>query len=1061
MPDLNHQRSLFTIQDAERIVHDVYGLRVDARPLMGERDANFHAQTDAGKEFVLKIAPAGEESEMLELQHRALIHLAERDPSLMLPRVCATRDGETMASIVDVNGAAHFVRLLTYIPGKLFAQTRPHTPELLHSLGALMGRMDRALQDFTHAAGQRILKWDLQQATWIRDCLHHITQPIRRAIVERFLSQFETDILPVLPTLRRSIIHNDANDYNILVGETDGIRPAQAMCVIDFGDMVQTCTVCELAIAVAYAMLNKPDPLAAATSVVAGYHETFPLTEAELAVLYPLICMRLCVSVVNAAYQQHFEPQNHYLRISERAAWALLEQLVDIHPRYAHYTFRYACRMSPCPDSDAVVQWLTQNADCIGRVVEPDLHTTDAVILDLSIGSRELGTLAEVADLETFNRHIFERMKAAHAAVGIGRYDEARPIYMSKQYQVPGNDGPEWRTVHSGLDLFMEPGTAVLAPLDGVVHSFRNNDAPLDYGPTVILQHTIASEPHIPEDGVRQGSPLQMLSLDDGEERTFFTLYGHLSEDSLNGLCEGKSIAQGTPFARIGSARVNGGWPPHLHFQIITDLLDRKGEFPGVARPSQRDVWLSLCPDPNLIMGIPRERFPVRRRSVEQLRQSRMEHSGPSLSLAYRKPLKLVRGWMQYLYDEDGRAYLDAVNNVSHVGHCHPRVVRAGQEQMAVLNTNTRYLHDTLVEYAERLCATLPAPLRVCFFVCSGSEANELALRLARTHTQQKDIIVVDSAYHGNTTSLVEISPYKFDGPGGTGAPAYVHKSPLPDLYRGPYRSGDPRAGERYARFVEDSIGHISERGDNVAAFICESLPGCGGQIVLPENYLREAYRHVRNAGGVCIADEVQVGFGRIGTHFWGFETQGVVPDIVTMGKPIGNGHPLAAVVTTPEIAASFNNGMEYFNTFGGNPVSCAIGLAVLDVIAEEKLQAHALRVGTHLMNGLRHLMGKHPLIGDVRGLGLFVGIELVRDRETREPALAQQASYVANRMRERGILLSTDGPFHNVLKIKPPLVFTAANAEFLVEMLDEILTEDFVSGARATTEGEIGKCQN
>jgi 4-aminobutyrate aminotransferase-like enzyme len=399
---------------------------------------------------------------------------------------------------------------------------------------------------------------------------------------------------------------------------------------------------------------------------------------------------------------------------------------------------------------------------------------------------------------------------------------------------------------------------------------------------------------------------------------------------------------------------------------------------------------------------------------------------------------------MQYLYDEDGRAYLDAVNNVSHVGHCHPRVVKAGQQQMAVLNTNTRYLHDNLVRYAERLCATLPEPLSVCFFVCSGSEANELALRLARTHTRQKDMIVVDAAYHGNTTSLIKISPYKFDGPGGMGTPSYVHKVPMPDVYRGEYKRNDPHVGEKYARYVEEAVLEIQENQGNVTGFICESLLGCGGQIVLPENYLKETYRYVRNAGGVCIADEVQVGFGRVGTHFWGFETQGVVPDIVTMGKPIGNGHPLAAVVTTPEIAASFNNGMEYFNTFGGNPVSCAIGLAVLDVVAEEHLQENALRVGTHLMNGVRGLMKKHPLIGDVRGLGLFVGIELVLDRETLSPA-AEQAKYIANRMREHGILLSTDGPFHNVLKIKPPLVFTEENADFLVGVLDEILGEDLL----------------
>jgi 4-aminobutyrate aminotransferase-like enzyme len=399
---------------------------------------------------------------------------------------------------------------------------------------------------------------------------------------------------------------------------------------------------------------------------------------------------------------------------------------------------------------------------------------------------------------------------------------------------------------------------------------------------------------------------------------------------------------------------------------------------------------------------------------------------------------------MQYLYDEAGRAYLDAVNNVPHVGHCHPRVVQAGQQQMAVLNTNTRYLHDHLAQYAQRLCATLPEPLRVCFFVCTGSEANDLALRLARTHTGRQDVVVVDGAYHGNLTSLVEISPYKFDGPGGQGAPPYVHKVPMPDVYRGAYRAGDPKAGEKYAGHVRDAIEQMQRQGRNIAAFLCESVLGCGGQIVLPDGYLRAAYGYVRQAGGVCVADEVQVGFGRVGSHFWGFETQGATPDILTLGKPIGNGHPLAAVVTTPEIAASFANGMEYFNTFGGNPVSCAIGMAVLDVIEAEKLQENALEVGRELKAGLDRLKTKYPLIGDVRGLGLFVGIELVLDRETLAPA-PEHAAYVVERMKEHGILLSTDGPLHNVLKIKPPLVFSRENAAQLVKTLDKILAEDIL----------------
>ena len=419
----------------------------------------------------------------------------------------------------------------------------------------------------------------------------------------------------------------------------------------------------------------------------------------------------------------------------------------------------------------------------------------------------------------------------------------------------------------------------------------------------------------------------------------------------------------------------------------------------------------------------------------------RERYLGRALSISYREPLKIVRGEGQYLFDEEGRAYLDCVNNVCHIGHCHPRVVDAAAGQMANLNTNTRYLHDHLVEYARRLAETMPGDLEVCFFVCSGSEANELALRLARSATGRRDVIVVEGAYHGNTTGLIEISPYKFEGPGGEGRPAHVRVAPMPDGYRGTYRYGDPESATRYAAAVADEIAGARADGREIAAFFCESMLGCAGQIVLPDGYLHEAYEHVRKVGGVCVADEVQVGFGRVGSHFWAFETQGVVPDIVTLGKPIGNGHPIGAVVTTRRVAEAAHTGMEYFNTFGGNPVSCAVALAVLDVIEEEGLQARAAEVGAHLKAGLMSLAARHAMIGDVRGLGLFLGIELVREAESLTPA-TREAAEAIELMKERGVLLSTDGPFENVIKIKPPLVFSRENADELVAVLDEVLGE-------------------
>ena len=419
----------------------------------------------------------------------------------------------------------------------------------------------------------------------------------------------------------------------------------------------------------------------------------------------------------------------------------------------------------------------------------------------------------------------------------------------------------------------------------------------------------------------------------------------------------------------------------------------------------------------------------------------RKKHLGKALSTSYEKPLKIVRGEAQYLYDEDGTAYLDCVNNVCHVGHCHPQVVQAAQEQIATLNTNTRYLHDHIVTYAQRLADTFPGNLEVCYFVCTGSEANELALRMARAASGRKDVIVLNAAYHGHTTALIDVSPYKHDGPGGYETPDYVHKVTIADGYRGPYTYDDPRAGERYAEEVLQVVQEAEQKGRPIGTFMAESLVSCGGQLEHSPGYLKAAYEHVRAAGGVCIADEVQVGFGRVGSHFWGFETQGVIPDIVTMGKPIGNGHPLAAVITTPEIAEAFANGMEYFNTFGGNPVSCAIGLAVLDVIEEEGLQERAHRVGTYLKERLNGILPKHRIMGDVRGRGLFVGIEFVKDRETLLAPAAIEAAMIVERMKERHILLSTDGPLHNVIKIKPPLQFSEANVDTLVDTLDQVMS--------------------
>jgi 4-aminobutyrate aminotransferase-like enzyme len=765
------------IKEIESFIKENYGLTVKIKSLVSDIGQNFQLIGSQNKEYILKIANHNESTSMLEAQNAVLEHLKANNFKFRIPEIIENLNGNKISEIPVRDGLPYKVRLLSFLPGKFLSDITTHTIPLLHGLGQLLGSLDKILLDFSHPALHRYWHWDLKNLSDIRPLTRYITNPANRRLIDYFVLQFETEVLAKSFHLRKSLIHNDANDNNILANKKKSDWAVDG--IIDFGDMVCSHTIFELAVALAYIMLNKIDPLSKAIPVIKAYHQIFPLEKAEIEVLFYSVCARLSLSVTMASYQQHLQPENDYLSISERPAWSLLDQLIQINPEKALQSFLEACS------------------------IKPDVHKT-------------------------------------------------------------------------------------------------------------------------------------------------------MSSDSMV--------------------------------------------------------------------------------------QERKKYIGKPLTISYHKPLKIVRGALQYLYDHSGQTYLDCVNNVCHVGHAHPYVVRAAQHQIGVLNTNTRYLHDYLLEYAKRLTDTLPDPLQVCFFVNSGSEANELALRLARTHTKQKNVIVIDHAYHGNTPSLIDISPYKYEGKGGQGPGEFTHKIMMPDIYRGPFKSTDPQAGHKYANHVQETIRKLRNLNKGFAGFIGESLPGCGGQIVFPEGYLENVYQIVRANDGVCIADEVQVGFGRVGNYFWGFELQNVIPDIVTMGKPIGNGHPLGAVVCTPEIAESFDTGMEYFNTFGGNPVSCATGMAVLDVIEEENLQENALKVGTKMMKGFEELKNHHPLIGDVRGAGLFIGVEFVSDQQILEPATVEAATII-EKMKDHGILLSTDGPFNNVIKIKPPIIFNENNADHVVDTLDQVLT--------------------
>ncbi|MGB0835639.1 MAG: aminotransferase class III-fold pyridoxal phosphate-dependent enzyme [Psychrobium sp.] len=771
-------------QQIVELVLKHYGLDVTAKQLPGYIDFNFLLTSSDGMRFILKIANADEPMAELAMQNALMNHLqhspSERAPnkettsncdSFETPLPIKTRQQQDIVTLRDENGQPRFMRLLSFVDGVFFADHSQIGERQYKQLGAMIAQLSKQTASFTHPSANRYLDWDLKQAPHVIDSkIDYLKDDTQRAQIETIRDMLAQQLTPFDEKLPQAVIHNDINDYNLLLDSAE--KSANISGLIDFGDMVHSYRVNELAIAITYAMLDTEDPLSVIKTITQSYHEHNPLLPVELWVLFPLICARLATSVCNSAKAILEEPDNDYLLISAKPAWRAIDKLLSFDAKNIGFELQRLCNITPMAS----------------------------------------------------NRH--------------------------------------------------------------------------------------------------------------------------------------------------------------------DDIIAKRKE--------------------NLFQ---------------------------TLSISYQQPLIIERGQGQYLLDENDIAYLDMVNNVCHVGHCHPKVVAAGQAQMATLNTNTRYLHQNLVDYSQALLETMPDELSVVMFVNSGSEANELAMRLMQCATGSQELLVVDGAYHGHTNKAIEISPYKFNGPGGEGAADNIHIVPMPDPYRGEIKGMSKESGHQYAQYAVDKINQLSNSGKPLGGFICESLQGVGGNLIMPNGYLKTVYQAVRAAGGICIADEVQVGFGRVGSHWWAFETQDVVPDIVTLGKPIGNGHPLAAVVTTKAIADAFVTGMEYFNTFGGNPVSCAIGHAVLDTIKSENLRENALETGNYFMAQLRELVKTQPLIGDVRGLGLFIGAELVLDEQL-TPA-TEQAKALCEILKRQHILLSLDGPHNNVLKIKPPIVFNRANVDYFVSQLD------------------------
>ena len=964
----------FGEEDGRRLAAELFGLDGTSAELGSHQDRNFLITTPEGRRAVLKIANPHFGRGSLEMQNAAMRHVATFGLPYDTPVPLQTLDGRDIVEI-DNDGISYDVRMTSWVDGEPLTAARHVPGAVRHAVGAMAAEAALALRDFDHPAADRVLQWDLKHARAVVDGLAvHVPDAAHRELVEQAMAVHDGAIAELAAGLRLQVIHGDVTDYNVVCRPArDGrLMPAG---LIDFGDMTRSYLTAEPAVAAAALLWHDPDDaLAVVVDVVRAFHERLPLEEDELAAVFPLVLARCASSAVSTQQQALLEPGNAYTAALVDGEWATLRAAAAVRPHVAEAACRAACGLPAHPRAADAVRALA-SSDAV-PIVDPAGRRLETVDLSPEAEAYAFGEWRTPEGLAA-------AVSVPAGALAVGRYGEAR-LHRSGE---PGERPPA--SVHLGADVFAPEGEPVRSPLDARLVT-QAGDA-------------VTLEIDLPGAG-----PCRLL------------LEGVRPDDALP-----DHVPAGSA---VGAVAARTGRPPHVHAQLC---LEPVHELPGWAIADERDAWLGLCPDPSRLLGIDaaapapaRERLlALRRRSVAAAQE-----------LYYRDPPRIVRGWRNVLYDEDARPYLDMVNNVAVLGHSHPAVAAAAQRALRTINTNSRFNYDAIARFAERLVELTPEPLDQVFFVSTGSEANDLALRMARTYTGRDEVIAVAGAYHGWTTATYAVSTAPYDNPAAAeNPPPGLRLVPAADTYRGPIGADDPHAGRRYAEYVR-------EAAPGAAAFICEPVLGNWGGIFAPEGYLEQAFRHVREAGGVCIADEVQVGYGRLGEWFWAFEQQGAVPDIITIAKSTGNGHPVGAVITTTPIADAFAGNAGFFSSVGGSPLSCEIGIAVLDAMRDDRLQENALRVGTHLRDRLRELSDRHELIGAVHGHGLYLGAELVRDRPGTTPA-TEEAYAICERMRELGVIVQPTGERMNVLKIKPPLCIAMEDADRFADTLDHVLT--------------------
>jgi 4-aminobutyrate aminotransferase-like enzyme/Ser/Thr protein kinase RdoA (MazF antagonist) len=964
---------------AERIAAAQFGLAVHARPLGSQQDSNFLlTASDSTVLGVLKIANPAFSAAEIEAQDAAAGHLA----ATVGLRVGTVLHGPVTVATASGPAAA---RVLRYLPGGTLAGPGYLAPAVVAGLGTIAGEVSRGLRYFTHPGLDRVLQWDLRHADrLVARLAGQVRDPGLRSGVQDAARQAWSRVQPLAAHLPRQAVHLDVTDDNVVCRTRDGLRTPDG--VIDFGDLTTTWAICELAIAITSVLHHARAEPCSTVPAIRAFHQIRPLSFEEAAVLWPLVVLRAAVLVVSGEQQAAIDAGNTYVTGALDRERLMFTQATSV----------------PADVMTALI------LDELG-FGHPPLRVPAGTILDQARSQTlDLSSQSDAADggawlIPGLEDRLAEQVLASGAATGgagavVTRYGEAR-LTASRTL---AEDSPA--TVATGVDLWLACPAELTAPWAGELTSDGPDHIVLTGGGLTLTLSWSGSDRAVPGGG----RPVPAK-------------------------------------ARLGT--LAGGSRLHVNLRAAT-----APPMPPLVRPEYAAGWLALAADPAPLLGLPPTlgRPPTLglapalglaagQGAAEDLLARRDASFAAVQELYYRDPPRIERGWRHHLAGTDGRVYLDMVNNVAVLGHAHPRIETAVSRQLRRLNTNSRFNYAAVVEFTERLTALLPAPLDAVFLVNSGSEAVDLALRLALAATGHKDVVAIREAYHGWTYATDAISTSAADNPNAVGTrPRWVHAVDAPNSYRGRYRGAD---AYRYAPEAAQLIAALAAAGRPAAAFVAEAFYGNAGGMALPAGYLAEVYAEVRHHGGLAIADEVQVGYGRLGEWFWGFEQQGVVPDIVTMAKAMGNGYPLGAVITSRAIAERYRDQGYFFSSTGGSPVSSVVGLTVLDVIRDEGLQANAARVGAHLKARLEELATRHELIGAVHGSGLYLGVEFVRDRGTLAPATGETWA-ICDRMLELGVIIQPTGDRMCVLKIKPPLCLDAAGADFFADTLDRVLTE-------------------